>query len=308
MLAAELKKFSAEVRLALEPERRLPLHPAPPVATPRPAPLAFPFPVPPASVPCAQQQPNRPSAQTGSNPEACSDALGGLRLGLGGGGSSIAQSLPSHSHMAMHMAPRKPRVHPSPAPSFAGVPLMALRRVEYVCSRVCPRTPPAAAVGVQCTPSAHPVHTQPVHTSAHADHGLQAGHIQASSACRGTCPYSKCTLHAQSVCTSSAHAVHMQCTCRARAVHMQCTRGAHAVHTRCTRSAHAVHTQCTHSAHAVHKLQPSRPLPCQPPSPWPAALSPPHPTLAGQHSQPDATPQVLGLRRIFPSSRPCPPL
>ena len=84
MLAAELKKFSAE-------------------------------------------QPNRPSAQTGSNPDACNDAMGGLRLGPGGGGcSSIAQSLPSHSHMAMHAAPRKPRVHPSPAPSFAGVPLMDL--------------------------------------------------------------------------------------------------------------------------------------------------------------------------------------
>ena len=38
--------------------------------------------------------------------------------------------------MAMHAGapPRKPRVHPSPAPSFAGVPLMALRRVDNVWS------------------------------------------------------------------------------------------------------------------------------------------------------------------------------
>lgn len=68
------------------------------------------------------------TAQTGSNPDACNDAMRGLRIGSGGGCSSMAQSLPSHSHMAMHAAapPRKPRVHPSPAPSFAGVPLMDL--------------------------------------------------------------------------------------------------------------------------------------------------------------------------------------
>lgn len=138
-------------------------------------------------VPCAQQQPNRPSAQTGSNPDACNDAMGGLRLGPGGGGcSSIAQSLPSHSHMAMHAAPRKPRVHPSPAPSFAGVPLMALRRVEYVCPRSSLR-PPTGRCSVLP--------------------GCIQGTCRTWMGCRGTAGH---------LCEHALHAAH-------RAVHMPCT-------------------------------------------------------------------------------------
>ncbi len=188
MLAAELKKFSAEVRPAHESTRRLSL-PGHPGRTPHAqAPMCVRFSRSDGvCVPCAQQQPNRPSAQTGSNPDACNDAMGGLRLGPGGGGcSSIAQSLPSHSHMAMHAAPRKPRVHPSPAPSFAGVPLMALRRVEYVCPRSSLR-PPTGRCSVLP--------------------GCIQGTCRTWMGCRGTAAH---------LCEHALHAAHS-------AVHMPCT-------------------------------------------------------------------------------------
>lgn len=52
--------------------------------------------------------------------------MGSLHLGPGAGGGGIcSQSLPSHSHMSMHTLVQ-PRLRPSPAPSFAGVPLMEL--------------------------------------------------------------------------------------------------------------------------------------------------------------------------------------
>ena len=219
MLAAELKKFSAEV--TARPLIHAPSIPprAPRSHPPRTRPPVFAFPVSDGvCVPCAQQQPNRPSTQTGSNPEDAAHAMGGLRLGPGGGGSSIAQSLPSHSHMAMHAAPRKPRVHPSPSPSFAGVPLMALRRVEYVWPRSSLRHP---ATG-RC--SVHPVCIQG--TSSNMD-GLQS----TGGTCRA--PVREHALHMQ--CTRSAHAENVQCTCSAQTVrmHVTCT---------CRVHAHAVHT------------------------------------------------------------------
>lgn len=71
--------------------------------------------------------PHLPSAQVPRPTPAaggCSDAMGSLHLGPGAGGGGIcSQSLPSHSHMSMHTLVQ-PRLRPSPAPSFAGVPLM----------------------------------------------------------------------------------------------------------------------------------------------------------------------------------------
>ena len=60
--------------------------------------------------------------------------------------------------------------------------------------------------GMQCTCSAHAVHTQ---------------------------------------CTRSAHAVHMQCTCSAHAVYMRRDCSVHAVYMQCTCSVHAVYMQCS---------------------------------------------------------------
>ena len=154
MLAAELKKYSAEVRPAHE--HAPPIPPRAPRSQPprtRP-PSAFVIPGPTSPNPNPnpnQQQQQQSTTQTGSNPDACNDAMRGLRIGSGGGCSSMAQSLPSHSHMAMHAGapPRKPRVHPSPAPSFAGVPLMALRRVDNVWSLKPTPPHPAWAVCIQ---------------------------------------------------------------------------------------------------------------------------------------------------------------
>ena len=113
MLAAELKKYSEEVCQ----DSQIPTCPV----APRPVAHGA---LPP---PLAQQQATRPTGQA-PTPGACSDALGGMRLGAGGAGgpSTCSQSLPSQSHMALRTAPVKPRVRPSPAPSFNGVPIMEL--------------------------------------------------------------------------------------------------------------------------------------------------------------------------------------
>ena len=154
-------------------------------------------------VPCTQQQ-QQSTAQTGSNPDACNDAMRALRIGSGGGCSSMAQSLPSHSHMAMHAAapPRKPRVHPSPAPSFAGVPLMALRRVDNVWSLK--PTPPhrASAVCIQGVGQNMDGAQGRAHARArvreHAPHAVHA-----------LCTHSPCARAAHRQCAHSAYASSM---------------------------------------------------------------------------------------------------
>jgi len=162
--------------------------------------------------------------------------MGGLRLGPGGC-SSIAQSLPSHSHMAMHAAPRKPRVHPSPAPSFAGVPLMALRRVEYVCPPSSPRPPHRP---LQCASLQRPSllgHMR--HRALVREHTLHAARAQ--------CTRSVHAVHTQPMCISSAHTEYMQCTCREHAVHNSAHASNMHMHLHMQRHSHAhAHAEYMH--------------------------------------------------------------
>ena len=97
---------------------------------------------PPAHLPSAQVP--RPTPAAGG----CSDAMGSLHLGPGAGGGGIcSQSLPSHSHMSMHTL-GKPRLRPSPAPSFGGVPLMVRPPCqESAMWPVAPLRPPPSRAG-----------------------------------------------------------------------------------------------------------------------------------------------------------------
>lgn len=125
MLAAELKKFSQEVRLGGRAWLTLSSirHTG---SRQRPAPCALAGRrslTSPAHLPSAQAP--RPTPAAGG----CSDAMGGLHLGPGASGGGIcSQSLPSHSHMSMRTL--VPRIRPSPAPSFAGMPLMVRPRCQ----------------------------------------------------------------------------------------------------------------------------------------------------------------------------------
>lgn len=141
MLAAELKKYSQEVRRAgglasLSRPRRRVGELRRPVRGPQTL-VHAPLPI------CRPLQVPRPTPAAGG----CSDAMGSLHLGPGAGGGGIcSQSLPSHSHMSMHTLVQ-PRLRPSPAPSFAGVPLMVRPRCHESATRLTPpfHRPPSRA-------------------------------------------------------------------------------------------------------------------------------------------------------------------